>query len=331
MRTSKWKIAHASVIGTAHIARDSECQDRYDFRVLETTEGEVLVAALADGAGSSERSQIGAELACSLFVEQVSIHFESEGKLENLTENFGILWLDYFRQNIGERAAEEEKPLREFACTFLAAVVGENGAVFYQVGDGAIVCSMNGDSESYFFGVIPTKKTYANATDFITDENAAKRLLYDFVEEPIQDLAIFTDGIQAVAVNYQSDMPHEPFLKPMLAPLRKAVTVDGDLNENLSKYLDSPKINDKTDDDKTLFLASRHVPAPVELINSESVASGRVMKDGEAADESEMIIGEKDIDLKPLTLINAALEFNIGESSVETETETNLNNLQAGT
>jgi hypothetical protein len=293
MNSYKWKIAHASVTGTSHIERKTECQDRLDFQILETIDGEVLIVAVADGAGSSEYSQIGAELACSLFIREVTRHFESEEKLENLTKDFGAFWLQYFQQEMAEYAAKQEKQLREFACTFLAAVVGETGAVFYQVGDGAIVCSTTGESESYFFGVVPTKKIYANATDFITDNNAEKHLLYDFLREPIEDLVMFTDGIQAIAVNYQSEMPHEPFLKPMLAPLRESVDVDSKLNENLANFLNSSRINDKTDDDKTIFLASRHIPVVDESITTETLpehenvvsASNVVISD--AANESE--------------------------------------------
>ena len=260
MNSSVWKIAHASVTGTSHLARGTECQDRFDSQVLETLEGKVMVVVLADGAGSSELSQVGAELACRLFIQQIAVHFESEGKLTDLNRNFGVLWLEYFRQKIGEQAAEEDKLVRKYACTFLAAVIGESGAVFYQVGDGAIVCSLSGEAESYFFPIAPAKKIYANATNFITNESAEKYLVYDYIPEAIEDLAMFTDGVESFAVNFQTEMPHEPFLRPMLAPLRKADQTNTNINDNLAEFLDSPRINDKTDDDKTLFLASRHVP-----------------------------------------------------------------------
>jgi hypothetical protein len=42
----------------------------------------------------------------------------------------------------------------------------------------------------------------------------------------------------------------------MIAPLRNGAS--NDLNEKLEKFLASPKINEKTDDDKTIILASRH-------------------------------------------------------------------------
>jgi hypothetical protein len=47
---------------------------------------------------------------------------------------------------------------------------------------------------------------------------------------------------------------------PMIAPLRNTAKING-LNEKLEKFLSSPNINEKTDDDKTIILASRHQTA----------------------------------------------------------------------
>lgn len=42
MNQSTWKISNASVIGTSHIERGTECQDRHDFKIINTDYGEVL-------------------------------------------------------------------------------------------------------------------------------------------------------------------------------------------------------------------------------------------------------------------------------------------------
>lgn len=263
MSQSKWKIVHASVVGTSHLERGTECQDRYAYKVFNSPNdvgGEVLVAVLSDGAGSSDCSQFGAEMACSLFIKEIERQISENGSLENVNKEFGLLWLDYFRQQIADFAEEQGRQVRDYACTFLAAVVCETGAVFYQVGDGGIVCSPTGEAESYYFGITPAAKVYANATDFITEEKAGERLLFESTEETIEDLVMFTDGIQPVAVNFQNQTPHEPFLMPMLAPIRKAEFVGEDINGKLEAFLNSPRVNEKTDDDKTLFLASRFAP-----------------------------------------------------------------------
>ncbi len=90
---------------------------------------------------------------------------------------------------------------------------------------------------------------------------------------------MFSDGIFPVAVDYQTNQPHEPFLIPMIAPLRNLNSsstngngAGGDLNEKLEKFLASPKLNEKTDDDKTIILASRAQPN-INKIKAETSSS----------------------------------------------------------
>lgn len=254
---SQWKIAYASVIGTSHIEKGTECQDRFEYKSLDTPRGETLVVVLSDGAGRSEFSQIGAELACNFFISEIEKLLSDEEGFDNLNRNFAIDWLYCFRQKITEYAEEEEKNVKDFACTFLAGIIWDDGAVFYQVGDGGIIYSPTGESDSFCFGILPATKEYANATDFITEKSAEKRLLCELVQEPIKELAMFTDGIERLATNISAGLPHEPFLIPMMTPLRE-VNYDSEiLNEKLATFFNSPRINEKTDDDKTLFLASR--------------------------------------------------------------------------
>jgi hypothetical protein len=71
--TFKWTWAGATAIGTAHQWTGAPCQDAFACRVARSSSGaEVLIAALADGAGSAERAEAGARLATSIFVDVVS-------------------------------------------------------------------------------------------------------------------------------------------------------------------------------------------------------------------------------------------------------------------
>jgi len=258
MSNGKWRYAQASVIGLAHLNQQTECQDRLVCRTIETAEGEILIAAVADGAGSTTSGQRGAEIACEFFVNQVSGFLHSgNASVSSLNEEFGKRWIEFFQAQIADIARQETKEMRDYASTFVGAIVGGSGAAFYQVGDGGAVFSASGKTTSYQFAVEPNESEYVNMTEFLTDETAAKSLRFRFVEEAIEDLILFSDGIFAVAVDYQTSQPHEPFLMPMIAPLRRGNANDG-LNEKLEKFLASPKLNEKTDDDKTIILASRH-------------------------------------------------------------------------
>lgn len=258
MIENSWRIAHASAIGLAHINQNTECQDRFACQTVKTAgEGEVLIAVVADGAGSTTDGQTGAEIACETFVEQIAgLLAVKDASLKSLTPDFGRLWISYFQSKIAERAEQNKKELRDYASTLVGACVGKSSAAFFQIGDGGIVFSASGESKSYRFAIAPIESEYVNVTDFITDETAADNLRFELVEEKIEDLILFSDGIYAVAVDYQKGAPHEPFLMPMIAPLRNGNAVNG-LNEKLENFLASPKINEKTDDDKTIILASR--------------------------------------------------------------------------
>lgn len=260
MKFEKWRYAHASVIGLSHQNNDTACQDRFACESFTTEdEGELLVVAVADGAGSTSEGEIGAEVACETFVEQIKAFVNMPNvTIDSLNEDFALHWIKYFQKKIAETAKEKDKDIREFASTLVGAIVGENSAIFYQVGDGGAVFSLDGKPESYQFGVEPTDSEYVNMTDFLTDETATENLRFARIEEPIEDLILFSDGIFSVAVDYQNNSPHEPFLMPMIAPLRNSLEVNG-LNEKLANFLSSPKLNEKTDDDKTIVLASRAI------------------------------------------------------------------------
>ncbi len=254
---NKWRYANASVIGQAHLNQETDCQDRLLLRTIERDEGEILIAVIADGAGSTSEGGRGAEVACETFVGQIAEFLNSgNASVKSLNADFGRFWISHFQQQITELARESRKEVREFASTLVGAVVGAESTVFYQVGDGGAVFSLNGASESYRFGIEPEDAEYVNMTNFLTDENAAECLRFVLIEEAVEDLILFSDGIYAVAVDYQKNKPHEPFLMPMIAPLRNGNAVNG-LNEKLDNFLASPKLNEKTDDDKTIILASR--------------------------------------------------------------------------
>ncbi len=256
MSFGKWRVAQASVIGQSHLNQNTVCQDRLATRIVESKrDGEILIAVVADGAGSTTSGERGAEIAGEFFVSQIS-EFTKNAAVKSLSEDFGRRWISFYQQRIAEIARQEKKEMREYATTLVGAVVGKTSAVFYQVGDGGAVFSTSGKPESYRFSIAPTESEYVNMTEFLTDEAAANNLRFVRIEAAIEDLILFSDGIFAVAVDYQTGRPHEPFLMPMIAPLRNG-SAGEDLNEKLEKFLASPKLNEKTDDDKTIILASR--------------------------------------------------------------------------
>ncbi|HEX8286497.1 MAG TPA: PP2C family serine/threonine-protein phosphatase [Pyrinomonadaceae bacterium] len=263
MGSKIWRYAHASVIGSAHLAQNTVCQDRFSCRTIETASGKVLIALIADGAGSTSDGHNGAELACRLFTDEIASFLESKNaSIKSLNRDFGKRWILYFQQKLCAEAQANGKTVRDYASTFLGAVVGEESAAFFQVGDGAIVISDSGAQESYHFALAPHESEYVNASDFLTDDAAPERLRFELIDKEIEDLILFSDGIFPIAVNYKTNQPYEPFLLPMIAPLRNGGAISlneklESLNEKLESFLQTAKVNERTDDDKTIILASR--------------------------------------------------------------------------
>jgi hypothetical protein len=243
-----WKLVFGSVQGTSHAQSGLPCQDYCNGIIDRTT----LVAACADGAGSAELSHLGSKAAVDRFIEVAS----SEGVPTK--EQVGG-WVAAARDHLLETAAASGSAPRKFACTFLAALIGDGWAAFAQVGDGVIVFD---EAEGYNLAFWPDNGEYANSTRFLSEDDYQQHLRVEIVERHISELALLTDGLQMLALDIAGAKVHDRFF----APLFKSVKNGPDevaLRASMLDFLNSKRVNERTDDDKTLLLANRicdHVP-----------------------------------------------------------------------
>jgi hypothetical protein len=220
----------------------------------------VLLAVACDGAGSASRSLDGATLAVERFLRDFGDVSRSFG-LDGITKEFVEDWLSRIRAEIRDRAETHDLSPREFACTILGAVVGEQRAAFFQIGDGAIVVSNRSEPDDYGWIFWPQHGEFANQTNFITEDNALEILEFEREERCVDEIAMFTDGIERLVLDLQEKTAHAPFFRTLFGWLitTEPAAVGGEIpaSEVVSRYLGSNQINDRTDDDKTLILASR--------------------------------------------------------------------------
>lgn len=258
-----WRYALASVEGTSHLRSGTPCQDRSACRTFQIGEAEyVLVAVVSDGAGSATHSDVGAELACSLLVNEMEALFETGGSVSDITQSFIEEWLIRFQNEITIRADSQCLKVRDYACTIVAAIVGSHSAAFLQIGDGAIVVPSSEEPDEYCWIFWPQKGEYENTTFFATDPSAQEHLDFTLFNYPIDEVALFTDGLQRLVLNFDTQEAHSRFFGPMLAPVRLASEGHSEnLSSALARYLASEAVNERTDDDKTLILATRRVNA----------------------------------------------------------------------
>jgi len=251
-----WRTVQASIPGVAHQKSGIECQDACATKLIALpSSGPVLALVVADGAGSATQSRAGAERACHALLDECATW------LANAAENdwqptVAASWLHSIQMTLTQQAADADLPVQEFACTLLGAIVAPDRALFLQIGDGAIVIGARDGYQPVFW---PQSGQYPNETWFVTDENAACCLECVVLTEPIAEIALLTDGLQPLALHYQSRQAHEPFFRPMLQGLRDYPEEGSPemLAHALEQFLDSPAINQRTHDDKTLVLASR--------------------------------------------------------------------------
>ena len=222
-----------------------------------------IVAVVADGAGSACRAEIGAELAGSLFLGEMGTFYACGHRAGVLSRQFFEDWLSHFREEVRARAETEGLAPRDFACTLVAAIVEDDRAAFVQVGDGAIVIAAPADPAGYSCVFWPQRGEYANTTYFATDVDARTRLEFSSYEGRVEEIALFTDGMQSLALEYQSQTAHAPFFRPVFAPIRAGPRGHAEkLSSALASFLGSARVNARTDDDKTLILASRRKREP---------------------------------------------------------------------
>lgn len=266
MSQRTWRIAAASTIGTSHLKRGIPCQDSHGCQVLESVDGRpIVVLVVSDGAGSATRADEGSRLACRTLLDAVGAFVGEGGRVAAIERGIARSWVAVVQDTIAARAGEDRAVSRDYACTLLAAIVAEDCAAFLQIGDGAMVVA----DETGEWGWIhwPQKGDYANTTFFVTEDNAADRMAFDLVPRSINEVAVFSDGIEALVLHYATKTVHAPFFEQMFAPVRASEVSDIDekLSVGLERYLASPNVCQRTDDDKTLVLATRRLPIlPVE-------------------------------------------------------------------
>jgi hypothetical protein len=130
------------------------------------TDDAILILVASDGAGSATQAEVGARLTCLEFAELVTKYIAEGGEVARVTRAESEGWIQQIAEAMTLKAKECQCTLRDFACTFLAAVLSRDHALFLHIGDGAIIIADQDDYQPVFW---PQSGEYANSTYFITD------------------------------------------------------------------------------------------------------------------------------------------------------------------
>jgi len=256
MNCDGWSWIGACSVGTSHIKSGTECQDRAACVEYKGQGNRTLVAVVSDGAGSAKFSSIGSSLVVRSFAGSVVAYLRSGGSVEGITADAVRIWLDEIRDKIAAAARNRDSEPREFAATLVAAIISESGAIVCHIGDGACVIRRHAQAE-WEVPSWPAHGEYASSTYFVTDD-PQPNLQFSTIAEPISEIAIFSDGLERLALDFTNIRPSEKFFNPIFAPLSTETTGrNRTLSKSLRAFLDGPQITSRTDDDKSLLLARR--------------------------------------------------------------------------
>jgi hypothetical protein len=161
-------------------------------------------------------------------------------------------WLCEVQGRIAARAIAENNEPRDFASTLVFVVASEQATVCAQIGDGAIVLN-SGDGLAV--ALWPENGEYANQTYFVSQDDAAEHIQFAKFG-PVQDFVVFSDGLQRLALNQAERAPYPGFFGPLLRTVRSAEELD-DTTDQLETFLESDRVNGKTDDDKSIVIGCR--------------------------------------------------------------------------
>ena len=256
--SGSWVVGGASVAGASHERTGLPCQDSMSYRVS----GDVLIAAVADGAGSASLSDVGSSVAADTCVRMAELlileeHNHAPHSLhETCLGPIVAAVVEEARRELQAEAGRRGVDVRQLATTLLLAIHTSSILAVGQIGDGAVVVS---DGRGVFNTWITPQRDgeYANQTNFLTSSNAMSDLEVRVERLGPGDarLALLTDGLQNVSLNSSDNSPHTPFFAPMFSWLLSQTDEDS-AARNLAAFLKSPQVTNRADDDLTLLLAT---------------------------------------------------------------------------
>uniref|UniRef100_B8HU32 PPM-type phosphatase domain-containing protein n=1 Tax=Cyanothece sp. (strain PCC 7425 / ATCC 29141) TaxID=395961 RepID=B8HU32_CYAP4 len=276
-----WRAVVHSAIGTRHYQRQLPCQDYGQYFIADA----VMVGAVADGAGSARYAEVGAKLAVqtalttlqrliepettipvtgvdsqSLFPwqseksqPQPDLEFADLIDADTLTEAQAQQIFTYTVVNVVEalqvQASTDGHTLADLACTLLVFLATPNWMAAMQIGDGFLVIGTAERDYELLFQ--PAKGEYINETCFVTSAAALEQMQVKVHGSCPQFICAATDGLEKVAIRLQDWVPFPPFFHPLVEWIRTDPEVAATCVQN---FLESERLNARTDDDKTLLL-----------------------------------------------------------------------------
>jgi hypothetical protein len=113
------------------------------------------------------------------------------------------------------------------------------------------------ESEEWEVVSWPQQGEYASTTTFVTDEPYPS-FRAQVLRSRISEVAVFTDGLERLALDFNARTAHQPFFRKMFSAIsNEPAGRHRQFSKALKAFLESPAVIERTDDDKTLIFAHR--------------------------------------------------------------------------
>lgn len=255
-----WKAVARSAIGTSHLEKGLPCQDYGSDRLFSN----LLIGAVADGAGSAIYSAIGAKIAVETTIAHIA-------KTETYLEKIGCSWQKR-RSPLSESQAKRlftscwkrvifqfqqqatagNYQIEDLACTLIAFMATPDWVAAMQIGDGFLAMRFAKKKE-YELAFKPDKGEYANQTSFITSTDVLAHMQVKVFPRRPKFICAATDGMETVAIRLKDWYPSPGFFSVLEEYMRESDRPDKE-DGYLVNFLNSDQLNKRTNDDKTLLL-----------------------------------------------------------------------------
>ncbi|MBD2690693.1 protein phosphatase 2C domain-containing protein [Anabaena catenula] len=250
-----WKAIARSAMGTSHQEQKIPCQDCGDYRIFN----DVIVGVVADGAGSAKSSHIGSKLAVKTVIKcftDINELPDKQGFSQPLSEiEAKEVFTKFVKEVItalNKQAVNKGYSFHDLACTLLVFVATPEWVAAMQIGDGFMV--VRSQDAEYQLLFEPDKGEFFNETTFVTSANALEEMQVQVISGKQEFICASTDGLEKVAIRLSDWKPHPPFFKPLEEYLRETDNPGGNDDNYIIDFLNSERLNSRTDDDKTLLL-----------------------------------------------------------------------------
>ena len=255
-----WQIlGGCPIIGTDHIKTNIPCQDSAGSSEVIGLGQRYFIGVVSDGAGSASNSSIGSRIVTETILAEVSTFVQAADRTFTTADEWRDNirgWIKIINQSIEIQSEHLGTSVREFAATMVLAIIGETFSVFAQIGDGCIVWEDAGILSVAFW---PHQSEFLNETSFITSNNSDnefKDLRVLRIEQRLNRIAVMSDGIEILALNFASQSAYPGFFNFIFKKLEETNNLQ-ELNQWLDALLSSERVTCRTGDDKTVLFATR--------------------------------------------------------------------------